>query len=145
MGLLSSYFVTTRVGYDTMSLGNHDFDFRPEGVANTLRIARTKRWRLPVMAASNVAFIPDGKGDGIPEMPLHYRQPEGRFSAMPSWNPIGFVAGGNAITWEAPGIAVLTILLAAVADPACLPLPPPGSQKGLTGDTLFSGFILRSA
>jgi hypothetical protein len=87
-----------------MSLGNHDFDFRPEGLANTLRIARAKGGRLPVMVASNVVFIPDGKGDGILEMPLHYRQPEGRFSAMPSWNPIGLVAGGNAISWGRWGL-----------------------------------------
>ena len=52
------------MGYDAMTLGNHDFDFHPEGLAKTLRVARAAEKRLPLMVASNVVFSPDGKGDG---------------------------------------------------------------------------------
>ncbi len=51
------------MGYDAMTLGNHDFDFHPKGLAQTLRAARTAEKRLPAMVASNVVFSPDGKGD----------------------------------------------------------------------------------
>ena len=51
------------MGYDAMTLGNHDFDFHPKGLAQTLRAARAAEKQLPVMVASNVVFSPDGKGD----------------------------------------------------------------------------------
>ena len=51
------------MGYDAMTLGNHDFDFHLTGLAKTLRVARAAETRLPVMVASNVVFSPDGKGD----------------------------------------------------------------------------------
>ncbi len=52
------------MGYDVMTLGNHDFDFHPDGLAKTLRRARAAEKKLPVMVASNVVFSPEGKGDG---------------------------------------------------------------------------------
>jgi 5'-nucleotidase / UDP-sugar diphosphatase len=52
------------MGYDVMTLGNHDFDFHPDGLAKALRKARAADKKLPVMVASNVVFSPDGKGDG---------------------------------------------------------------------------------
>ena len=52
------------MGYDAMTLGNHDFDFHLQDLAKTLRVARAAITRLPVMVASNVVFSPDGKGDG---------------------------------------------------------------------------------
>ncbi len=51
------------MGYDVMTLGNHDFDFRPDGLARMLRKARTAEKKLPVIVASNVVFTPEGKGD----------------------------------------------------------------------------------
>jgi 5'-nucleotidase/UDP-sugar diphosphatase len=64
------------MGYDAMTLGNHDFDFRPKGLAQTLRAAHAAESRLPVMVASNVIFSPDDKGDGdlkeaFQEYPVH--------------------------------------------------------------------------
>jgi 5'-nucleotidase/UDP-sugar diphosphatase len=53
-----------KMGYDVMTLGNHDFDFHPDGLAKALRRARVAEKRLPIMVASNVVFSPDGKGDG---------------------------------------------------------------------------------
>ncbi|MCL5807614.1 MAG: bifunctional metallophosphatase/5'-nucleotidase [Deltaproteobacteria bacterium] len=52
------------MGYDVMTLGNHDFDFHTDGLAKALRKARAAEKKLPVMVASNVVFSPDGKGDG---------------------------------------------------------------------------------
>jgi 5'-nucleotidase / UDP-sugar diphosphatase len=52
------------MGYDVVTFGNHDFDFRLDGLAKTLRIAHAAEKKLPVMVASNVVFTPDGKGDG---------------------------------------------------------------------------------
>ena len=52
------------MGYDVMTLGNHDFDFRPDGLARMLRKARATEKKLPVIVASNVVFSSDGKGDG---------------------------------------------------------------------------------
>jgi 2',3'-cyclic-nucleotide 2'-phosphodiesterase (5'-nucleotidase family) len=51
------------MGYDALTLGNHDFDFHPAGLAKALRQARAAEKRLPAMVASNVVFSPDGKGD----------------------------------------------------------------------------------
>ena len=51
------------MGYDALTLGNHDFDFHPAGLAKALRRARSAEKRLPAMVASNVVFSPDGKGD----------------------------------------------------------------------------------
>jgi len=52
------------MGYDVMTLGNHDFDFHLDGLAKALRKARAEEKRLPVMVASNVVFSADGKKDG---------------------------------------------------------------------------------
>ena len=51
------------MGYDVMTLGNHDFDFHLDGLAKALRKARATEKKLPVMVASNVVFSLDGKGD----------------------------------------------------------------------------------
>ncbi len=55
------------MGYDAMTLGNHDFDFRPDGLAKALRIARAGERRLPVMVASNVRFSAGGGDAGLKE------------------------------------------------------------------------------
>lgn len=44
------------MGYDATTFGNHDFDFRNDGLAAMLNIARSKDGRLPAIAASNVNF-----------------------------------------------------------------------------------------
>ncbi len=61
--------------------------------------------------AAYLKSFPDTDGNGIPDIPARYRQPEGRFSAAPSWNPIRLVAGGNAITYGAIGIGVFLHVL----------------------------------
>jgi len=58
--------------------------------------------------------FPDEDGNGIPDIPTRYRQPEGRFAPSPSWNPIRLIAGGNGITYGAVGIVILVPVLGAI-------------------------------
>ncbi|MRR18506.1 MAG: bifunctional metallophosphatase/5'-nucleotidase, partial [Deltaproteobacteria bacterium] len=51
------------MGYDATTLGNHDFDFRIDGLARMLNAARSKSSRLPAIVASNVVFGTPGAAD----------------------------------------------------------------------------------
>ncbi|MRR14887.1 MAG: bifunctional metallophosphatase/5'-nucleotidase [Deltaproteobacteria bacterium] len=51
------------MGYEATTLGNHDFDFRSDGLARMLNAARLKASRLPAMVASNVVFGAPGAAD----------------------------------------------------------------------------------
>jgi len=44
------------MGYDVVTLGNHDFDFHPDGLARMLTTARLKSRSLPALVASNVVL-----------------------------------------------------------------------------------------
>ena len=44
------------MGFDATTLGNHDFDFHPDGLAGTLNAARKHGTRLPALVAANVVF-----------------------------------------------------------------------------------------
>ncbi len=77
--------------------------------ARTPGIQEIKEW---VALADYLKAFPDTDGNGIPEIPERYRGPEGRFKAVPSWNPIDLVAGGNAITWGVVGMGLAAIVLA---------------------------------
>lgn len=52
-----------KMGYDVVALGNHDFDFRADGLAAMLTAARMKTKQLPELVASNVVFSRDESGD----------------------------------------------------------------------------------
>ena len=67
-------------------------------------VQEIKEW---VALATYMKSFPDEDGNGIPDIPARYRQPEGRFSPSPSWNPVRLVAGGNWITYGAIGIGIL--------------------------------------
>lgn len=45
-----------KLGYDATTIGNHEFDFRPEGLANSLVSAKASNERLPEILASNTSF-----------------------------------------------------------------------------------------
>ncbi len=77
--------------------------------APTSGVREIKEW---VALAAYLRSFPDSDGNGIPEIPARYRQPEGRFAAAPSWNPVDLIAGGNVITYAALGIGLLLVLLA---------------------------------
>jgi 5'-nucleotidase / UDP-sugar diphosphatase len=52
-----------RMGYDAVTLGNHDFDFHNDGLARMLKSAKDKGRSLPAVVASNVVFSPNDSGD----------------------------------------------------------------------------------
>jgi 5'-nucleotidase/UDP-sugar diphosphatase len=88
-----------------MKQGIIDADLAAPGVQEI------KEW---VALATYMKSFPDVDGNGIPDIPSRYRQPEGRFSPSPSWNPIRLIAGGNGITYGAIGIGVLLHILGIV-------------------------------
>lgn len=45
-----------RMGYEVTTLGNHDFDFHPDGLAQSLTAALSSGTRLPRIVAANVVF-----------------------------------------------------------------------------------------
>jgi 2',3'-cyclic-nucleotide 2'-phosphodiesterase (5'-nucleotidase family) len=106
--------------YGLLSITPRDRDGRP--VADTTRgiidadltapgVQEIKEW---FALATYMKSFPDEDGNGIPDIPNRYRQPEGRFSPSPSWNPIRLIAGGNGITYGAIGIGILLHILGAV-------------------------------
>jgi len=44
------------LGYDALTFGNHDFDFYPDGLAQSIRSAINKMGHLPPIIASNLQF-----------------------------------------------------------------------------------------
>ncbi len=50
-----------QMGYDAVTLGNHEFDYRDNGLAQHLYAAVNSGERLPEMVASNIVFPSDGK------------------------------------------------------------------------------------
>ncbi len=50
------------MGYDATTLGNHEFDYRPEGLTNALSTAVESGQRLPALLSSNIAFPIDEDG-----------------------------------------------------------------------------------
>jgi 2',3'-cyclic-nucleotide 2'-phosphodiesterase (5'-nucleotidase family) len=51
------------MGYDAVTFGNHEFDFRCGGLASMLRSAKKNHAVLPAVVFSNAVFSDDGKGD----------------------------------------------------------------------------------
>jgi 5'-nucleotidase/UDP-sugar diphosphatase len=51
-----------QLGYDAITLGNHDFDFRPEGTARMIRAA-LEAGGCPPIVATNLRFDPDDPRD----------------------------------------------------------------------------------
>lgn len=64
--LFASHGVGFRImghmGYDAVTLGNHEFDFRADGLARSLDAAVKSRDKLPQMVLSNVTFPVDEDG-----------------------------------------------------------------------------------
>lgn len=55
-----------QMGYDVTTIGNHEFDFRAEGLASSLRAAKDSGGELPSIVASNLHFPTDEDGE-IPD------------------------------------------------------------------------------
>ena len=52
-----------KMGYDVITLGNHDFDFHPDGLARMLQSALYKSKQLPALVASNIVFSKNDPAD----------------------------------------------------------------------------------
>ena len=52
-----------RMGYDAVTLGNHEFDYRAEGLALSLNAAVNSGDKLPQMVQANAAFPTDKEGN----------------------------------------------------------------------------------
>lgn len=48
-----------KLGYDAVTIGNHEFDFHTDGLAQMMRTARQKEKRLPEILAANIGFNKD--------------------------------------------------------------------------------------
>ena len=59
------------LGYDVITLGNHDFDFYPDGLAKMLRTVKARGRPYPDVVASNTEFSKDGAGDAELKKAFH--------------------------------------------------------------------------
>ena len=50
------YRLMAKLGYDVTTLGNHEFDYGPNGLADTIAAAQASGEKLPVIVASNTHF-----------------------------------------------------------------------------------------
>lgn len=51
-----------QMGYDVTTLGNHEFDFRPQGLADSLQAARRSQEPLPQIVSANISYPVDKQG-----------------------------------------------------------------------------------
>lgn len=51
-----------QMGYDATTFGNHEFDFRPEGLASALIAAKQGGERLPQLVSANIEYPTDESG-----------------------------------------------------------------------------------
>ncbi|NLV20571.1 MAG: bifunctional metallophosphatase/5'-nucleotidase [Syntrophomonadaceae bacterium] len=51
-----------KMGYDVTTFGNHEFDFRPQGLAGSLNAARSSQERLPQIVSANVTIPVNEEG-----------------------------------------------------------------------------------
>ncbi len=50
------------LGYDVTTLGNHEFDYRSDGLTESLKVAVDSKEKLPVIISSNIQFPLDPEG-----------------------------------------------------------------------------------
>jgi 5'-nucleotidase / UDP-sugar diphosphatase len=82
--------------------------FRVDADPNTPGVQEMKDWTA---LTGYVATFEDTDGDGVPNIPDRYREPEGRFTKAASWNPVKLLAHGNYLTWIGLGVIVLVLLI----------------------------------
>jgi 5'-nucleotidase/UDP-sugar diphosphatase len=71
-------------------------------------IQELKEW---VALATYMKSFPDTDGNGVPNIPRKYHEPEDRINSAPSWNPVRLIAGGNRITCGAFAATILVLCL----------------------------------
>ncbi|MFH1080620.1 MAG: bifunctional UDP-sugar hydrolase/5'-nucleotidase [Pseudomonadota bacterium] len=69
-------------------------------------IQELKEWAA---LAVYMKSFPDTDGNGVPNIPREYREPEGRIVSAPSWNPVRLIAGGNRITCGVFAVGIMIL------------------------------------
>ncbi len=57
-----------KMGYEATTFGNHEFDMRAEGLADSLKAAKDSGQNLPQIISSNVSFPTDDNGNLSPSL-----------------------------------------------------------------------------
>ncbi len=57
-----------KMGYEATTFGNHEFDMRAEGLADSLNAAKNSGETLPQLISSNISFPADDKGSLTPSL-----------------------------------------------------------------------------
>ncbi|HEX3010777.1 MAG TPA: bifunctional UDP-sugar hydrolase/5'-nucleotidase [Syntrophomonadaceae bacterium] len=57
-----------QMGYDAATLGNHEFDFRPAGLADSLIAAKASRENLPIIVQGNITYPVNKDGTLSPSL-----------------------------------------------------------------------------
>ena len=74
-------------------------------------IQELKEW---VAMTRYLKSLPDRNGNGIPDLPENYRNPDGRSVAVPSWNPVNLLRGAGWITWAVLAAAAVVLIILAL-------------------------------
>ena len=83
-------------------------DFRIDADKSKPGVQELKEW---VAIMEYVRSFKDRTGDGLPDIPERYREPQGRIIIESSLNPFKLLSGGTAVTW---GAFALFLFLTAV-------------------------------
>jgi 5'-nucleotidase/UDP-sugar diphosphatase len=89
-------------------------DWKPVRVdadAGAAGIQELKEW---VALTLYLKSLPDRNGNGVPDLPERYRNPDGRNVAVPSWNPADLLRGAGWITWAVLAAAALLLVVLAL-------------------------------
>jgi len=73
-------------------------DFRIDADKSRPEVQELKEW---VAIMDYLRSFEDRTGDGLPDIPERYREPQGRIIMESSLNPVKLLSGGNALTWGA--------------------------------------------
>jgi 5'-nucleotidase/UDP-sugar diphosphatase len=75
-------------------------------------IQEAKQWAGLV---EYVRSFSDINGDGVPDVPLKYRDVQGRIVRLASWNPVSLIKKGNFVTWAGfTGVIFMSGIVGAV-------------------------------
>jgi len=72
-----------QMGYDATTLGNHEFDFRSDGLADSLNAAKASKERLPQLVAANISYPVDSQGKTIGADLQKLQQAMGEYGVKP--------------------------------------------------------------
>lgn len=83
-------------------------EYRVDADKSKPEVQELKEW---VAIMDYLRSFKDTKGDGIPDIPERYREPEGRIVIESSLNPVKLLSNGTAVTWGAFAILIFIIAI----------------------------------